>query len=391
MDDTTTTIWTELTNERNSRRIGEPKYKTLSYLLMCIITGRIRIDQEIQRPNTRWTKKDKSKCVDSIIRGFGLPSFTQMNDPENDFYPPGHHLNIIWLADGFQRISALLGFWKGGEHEYPDYLPEQYYPKKVDWYWEEKDTTTDWDHLPVAQQRAFLNTKVNIEVKKFENKVDISEYFCRINTRGKKMRDGDVLHSLCTTPLRLEIDNFRILEDFENRDEIFRNFKKINDEYADLIQKHFIISKWRHGLSHLDRVEWSYDKSGLKRGPKININYLVNYTKSLKQEDIESRRDKVIKFIDLAQNIKNSSIAESDIAEGDYNKVFKGGWEKIYLPYLVDTIENPDDGFTQENINFFTEMIRHMVDIAAAGANREYQLAGKVLLNGVFYIHHLND
>ncbi|MDM1506453.1 DUF262 domain-containing protein [Myroides odoratimimus] len=148
--------------------IGEAPFSVFEYLRQ-LDKGKIVIQPDFQRKQV-WTKKQKSKFIESIILNFPLPPI-YLNETKESTYI---------VIDGLQRSTALKEFYKGDFYlQGLEALP--------------KYNNYKFRDLPETLQSKFEDKKLTIFVLKPSTPmVVIYDLFNRINTGGTQLNRQEV-------------------------------------------------------------------------------------------------------------------------------------------------------------------------------------------------------
>lgn len=192
--------------------------------------GDLDIHPEFQRVY-RWSQKQKSRLIESILLGIPLPSFFVSQKEDG-----------IWdVVDGLQRLSTIfsfLGIYKNeeGNLEPPLQLTgTEYLPGLDGKYWNDDFGV---DHISKEVQRAFKREKIDLKIIKKESDENTKyELFQRLNTFGSSLSDQEVRNCLLimlNKPLYKWMVDLSKNEDFQS---VLPLTDKQNDEqyYVELV------------------------------------------------------------------------------------------------------------------------------------------------------------
>ncbi len=164
-------------------------YQTLTIRELCekVSSGRWDLNPDWQRGSV-WTEKQKPKLIDSIDNDYPIPHITLWTRP---------HGKAV-MVDGKQRTETIVGF-----------INDEFCAAGNDWFSGRSEEA----------QQAFLDRQIQTLV--FQSRIDegfIVEYFERINSGSKQLRNGELINSLCGKPIVLRITElFFAPGDFRNR------------------------------------------------------------------------------------------------------------------------------------------------------------------------------
>ena len=153
--------------------------KTIQDILNLYEDNHLNLEPGFQRSSV-WVKRDRAKLIDSILRGYPLPSifFYRRREAGNPVYD---------VIDGKQRIESILmfiGAMRGARFETKSRLPGQ---QVADW--------VDWRTLKKKQSQ-FLITEYPLQVIEVTGDLgEIIDLFVRINSTGKALTGQEKRHA----------------------------------------------------------------------------------------------------------------------------------------------------------------------------------------------------
>lgn len=163
--------------------MAEIEYKTYQKTIQDILNlyedNHLNLEPGFQRSSV-WVKRDRAKLIDSILRGYPLPSifFYRRREAGNPVYD---------VIDGKQRIESILmfiGVMRGARFETKSRLPGQ---QVADW--------VDWRTLKKKQSQ-FLITEYPLQVIEVTGELgEIIDLFVRINSTGKALTGQEKRHA----------------------------------------------------------------------------------------------------------------------------------------------------------------------------------------------------
>lgn len=172
--------------------------------------GDLDIHPEFQRVY-RWTEKQKSRLIESILLGIPLPSIFVSQRPDG-----------IWdVVDGLQRLSTIFSFL--GELKQPDgktakpleLLSTKYLPSLEGKVWD--DPHNPEREIDIEIKRVFKREKLDLKIIKRESENDTKfELFQRLNTGGSKLSDQEVRNCML---LMLSTEGFEWLQTIAKNDD----------------------------------------------------------------------------------------------------------------------------------------------------------------------------
>lgn len=131
---------------------------TVKKLISLYEEKKLNLNPPYQR-NDIWTKKAKSELIDSIQKGYPLPTFFLFKKGENNFE----------MVDGQQRTRTLIGYSKGFIQD----LEKKFFDRNNgDFFWKYK--------LPVV---------IIENISKYEN---IEDFYSRVNSKGLRMNKPEL-------------------------------------------------------------------------------------------------------------------------------------------------------------------------------------------------------
>lgn len=146
--------------------------------------SRINLSPGFQR-NSVWQKKDQQLLIDSILKGFPLPSLF--------FWENKKGRKVLYDAiDGKQRIESLLAFTRDRAGIKVNFVPE----KDSDWTYKDKEEWS-WKEITALEPRIkkkFLQYKLPVLILN-GNLTDVEQVFIRINSTGKPLTNSEARHA----------------------------------------------------------------------------------------------------------------------------------------------------------------------------------------------------
>lgn len=152
--------------------------KTVQELFYLYENGHLNLQPGFQRQSV-WTLTDRRRLIDSIARGYPLPSIFLYQQTKE-----GHH--VYDVIDGKQRIESLLMFagLMKGRFEAKVQLPGEDEP---DW--------ADWKAL-VKKHHQHLVTGYRVQCVEVNGELgEIIDLFVRINSTGKPLTAAEKRHA----------------------------------------------------------------------------------------------------------------------------------------------------------------------------------------------------
>ncbi len=152
--------------------------KTVQELFYLYEHGHLNLEPGFQRKSV-WTVSDRRRLIDSISRGYPLPSIFLYQQTKD-----GHH--VYDVIDGKQRIETLLMFagLMRGRFDAVLQLPGADAPER-----------TDWKGL-MKKQHQHLITGYKVQCIEVNGELgEIIDLFVRINSTGKPLSSAEKLHA----------------------------------------------------------------------------------------------------------------------------------------------------------------------------------------------------
>jgi hypothetical protein len=152
--------------------------KSVQDLFNLYEKDQLNLEPGFQRQSV-WTKSDRRKLIDSIVRGYPLPSIFLYQQTKD-----GQH--VYDVIDGKQRIETLLMFagLMRGRFEAKIQLPGEDEPDLV-----------NWKRL-VKTQRQHLITGYKVQCIEVSGELgEIIDLFVRINSTGKPLTSAEKRHA----------------------------------------------------------------------------------------------------------------------------------------------------------------------------------------------------
>jgi hypothetical protein len=155
----------------------EPLPMTVAQLLKLREKQMLRVNPEYQRGPV-WTKMQRQKLIDSILRGYSLPKFYlhKITSGDSDL---GLRSDVLEVIDGQQRILALEDFVKGGfnlldpcdrDNHFPEFLRTNLCP------WAERR----YRDLETQDRQRLDDYKLSVDVLVTENPSEARDLFIRL-------------------------------------------------------------------------------------------------------------------------------------------------------------------------------------------------------------------
>jgi hypothetical protein len=162
---------------------------SIGELISLYKEGELDIHPEFQR-FFRWSEKQKSKLIESILLGIPIPSIFVSQRADG-----------VWdVVDGLQRLSTIFEFVgilkdeDGNQVTASKLVKTAYLPSLEGKYWENADLPNSFD---VTQRLLFKREKIDVKIVKKESDDTIKfELFQRLNTLGSKLSDQEVRNCL---------------------------------------------------------------------------------------------------------------------------------------------------------------------------------------------------
>ena len=157
----------------------EPDPKTIQDLVNLYEKGHLNLEPGFQRKSV-WSKSDRAKLIDSILRNYPLPSIFLYKREHDGLY-------IYDVIDGKQRIESILmfmGIIKRHRFSTMSQLSDENEKETIDWKllckrkWQHKVTGYKVQSMEVSGELA-----------------DIIDLFVRINSTGKALTPAEKRHA----------------------------------------------------------------------------------------------------------------------------------------------------------------------------------------------------
>lgn len=155
----------------------DPMPMTVAQLLKLREKQMLRVNPEYQRGPV-WTKMQRQKLIDSILRGYSLPKF-YLHKISSDDSDLGLRSDVLEVIDGQQRMLALEEFVKGGfdlldpsdpENHFPEFLRTNPCP------WAERR----YRDLNPQDRQTIDDYKLSVDVLLTENPNEARDLFIRL-------------------------------------------------------------------------------------------------------------------------------------------------------------------------------------------------------------------
>lgn len=154
--------------------------------------GELILHPEFQR-EFRWTSKQKSNLIESILLGIPLPSIFVVQEA-----------NGVWnVIDGLQRLSTIFEFMGvlKDENDIPvppsKLLKTKFLPSLENKVWEDKENGDGPNTLTQSQRIDFKRAKIQVTIITKTSDPDAKfELFQRLNTGGSSLTDQEVRNCL---------------------------------------------------------------------------------------------------------------------------------------------------------------------------------------------------
>lgn len=181
----------------------------------------LRLHPEFQR-QFRWTDKQKSNLIESILLGIPLPPIFVVQEKDS-----------VWdVIDGLQRLSTIFEFMgilrnENDELVKPSILQKtKFLPSLENKKWEDKELGDCDDTLTQDQRIAFKRSKINISIITKNSDSDAKfELFQRLNTGGSSLTAQEIRNCLMIMHDRTFYDFIRELADDNN----FKNVLSLSE------------------------------------------------------------------------------------------------------------------------------------------------------------------
>jgi 5-methylcytosine-specific restriction endonuclease McrA len=167
---------------------------TINQLVLMFRANQINLEPGFQRKSV-WTERDRSCLIESILRGFPLPSIF--------LYKRNNHRGqtVYDVIDGKQRLETIFTFMQLGRFKREKLYAKTDLGEGPGWY--------DWP----AISRYFPEIRSNFESYKLQAVEVIGELsqiidlFVRINSTGKRLTSGEKRHArFYTSPFLKEAE-----------------------------------------------------------------------------------------------------------------------------------------------------------------------------------------
>lgn len=197
----------------------EPDPKTIQDLVNLYEKGHLNLEPGFQRDSV-WSKSDRVKLIDSILRNYPLPSIF--------LYKREHDGQYIYdVIDGKQRIESILmfmGLIKGHRFSTNSQLSDENEKENIDW------------KLLCKRKKQHKVTGYKVQSMEVSGELsDIIDLFVRINSTGKAL-----------TPAEKRNAKYY-------NSEFLRMAGKVADRYEKYFLSHKILSQ--HQISRMKHVE----------------------------------------------------------------------------------------------------------------------------------------
>ena len=190
--------------------------------------GELRLHPEFQR-QFRWTEKQKSNLIESILLGIPLPPIFVVQEKDS-----------VWdVIDGLQRLSTIFEFMGILRDEKDNLVPPgilqktKFLPSLENKRWEDKERENSDDVLIPDQRIAFKRSKINISIITKDSDPNAKfELFQRLNTGGSSLTAQEVRNCLMIMHDRTFYDFIRELADDNNFKEVLSlSDRQVEEKY----------------------------------------------------------------------------------------------------------------------------------------------------------------
>ncbi len=157
----------------------EPDPKTIQDLVNLYEKDHLNLEPGFQRDSV-WSKSDRAKLIDSILRNYPLPSIF--------LYKREHDGQYIYdVIDGKQRIESILmfmGLIKGHKFSTNSQLSDESEKENIDW---KLLCKRRWQHKVTGYKVQSMEVSGELS--------DIIDLFVRINSTGKALTPAEKRHA----------------------------------------------------------------------------------------------------------------------------------------------------------------------------------------------------
>ncbi len=331
--------------------------KTILEIIHSFEKGRLNLSPGFQRDSV-WTDSDRQKLIESILRGYPLPSvFFYKRETDGQIY-----FDVI---DGKQRIETILRFTgriRGN----------RFATKKIQLPGEDEKDWVDWDKLKRRRQQHKIESYTLLTIQVDGELSEVIDLFVKINSTGKalsaaekrkaKFYDDDFLKEAARLARRFEgyfkaqhilsVGQILRMKNVELMCELMLSISKgdvINKKAAlDRVMQsgsmtaHQLEKASRLTVSALNRVRRLFPDLGRTRFSKISDFYsLAVLVARLESEGLiltDRRRNRLA--WDLLVSFSNGV---DTVRERQRRAEGAGPGEELYREYLLTVLEGTDE------------------------------------------------
>lgn len=190
--------------------------------------GELRLHPEFQR-EFRWTDKQKSNLIESILLGIPLPPIFVVQEEDG-----------VWdVIDGLQRLSTIfefMGILKDENNEFVSQskmLKTKFLPSLEGKVWEDKEIGDGPNTFTQGQRIDFKRAKILVTIITKESDPDAKfELFQRLNTGGSSLTDQEVRNCLMLMNDASYYDFIkRLSENVDFKDALALSDRQIEEKY----------------------------------------------------------------------------------------------------------------------------------------------------------------
>jgi hypothetical protein len=153
--------------------------KTIQDLVNLYAKGHLNLEPGFQR-NSVWSKSDRAKLIDSILRNYPLPSIFLYKREQDGYY-------VYDVIDGKQRIESILMFMgaiKGHRFSTNSQISDESEKETIDW------------KLLCKKKLQYKITGYKVQSMEVSGELsDIIDLFVRINSTGKALTPAEKRHA----------------------------------------------------------------------------------------------------------------------------------------------------------------------------------------------------
>ena len=182
----------------------------------------IDLSPDFQRLQGIWSKKNKSRLIESLLLRIPIPVFYVATDADDKWA----------VVDGVQRFSTISEF-----------INNKFKLRSLEYLTQFDDSS--FESLPRHFQRRILETQLVVHVIKHGTPDEVKfNIFHRINTGGNPLNSQEIRHALYPGPIREFLQKLSESEEFLDATDRTINKKRMADRECVLRYLAFYLQRW---------------------------------------------------------------------------------------------------------------------------------------------------